>query len=208
MGQVEAREAGDIAYMLANGFGKGRARRDDSERPPAQWRLLFLSSGEVSLADKMAEIGRRSKAGQEVRLVDIPADAGAGWGAFEELHGAPSPGAFAEELRQATERYYGAPARRFLELLTARNATDPLGLAELLRASRDEFLGANLPQNASGQVRSVCSRFALVAASGSLATAVGLTGWPDDEADRAVAACLPARRDDGVPQLSRRLRDG
>jgi uncharacterized protein (DUF927 family) len=97
MGQVEAREAGDIAYMLANGFGKGRARRDDSERPPAQWRLLFLSSGEVSLADKMAEIGRRSKAGQEVRLVDIPADAGAGWGAFEELHGAPSPGAFAEE---------------------------------------------------------------------------------------------------------------
>jgi hypothetical protein len=76
--------------------------------------LLFLSSGEVSLADKMAEIGKRSKAGQEVRLVDIPADAGAGKGAFEELHGAVSAGAFAEELRQATQQYYGAPIRRFL----------------------------------------------------------------------------------------------
>jgi uncharacterized protein (DUF927 family) len=64
MGQVEAREAGEIAYMLANGFGKGRASRDGLARRPAQWRLLFLSSGEVSLADKMAEIGRRSKAGQ------------------------------------------------------------------------------------------------------------------------------------------------
>jgi putative DNA primase/helicase len=192
MGQVEAREAGDIAYMLANGFGKGRARRDGSARPPAQWRLLFLSSGEVSLADKMAEIGRRSKAGQEVRLVDIPADAGAGSGAFEELHGAPSPGVFAEELRLATERYHGAPARRFLKLLTARNATDPSAFAELLRASRDDFLAANLSETASAQVRSVCSRFALVAAAGSLATAFGLTGWPDDEADRAASACFRA----------------
>ena len=192
MGQVEAREAGEIAYMLANGFGKGRARRDGSARSPAQWRLLFLSSGEVSLADKMAEIGRRSRAGQEVRLVDVPADAGAGLGAFEELHGAPSSGAFAEELRQATEQYCGVPARRFLHLLTGRNASDPLALVDLLRAGRDEFLGANLPKSASGQVRSVCSRFALVAAAGSLATAFGLTGWPDDEADRAAAACFHA----------------
>jgi uncharacterized protein (DUF927 family) len=192
MGQEEPREAGEIAYMLANGFGKGRARRDGSARRPAQWRLLFLSSGEVSLADKMAEIGRRSKAGQEVRLVDVPADAGVGLGAFEELHGAKSSGAFAEELRLATERYYGAPARRFIELLTARNAADPPALAELLRACRDDFMAANLPENASAQVRSVCSRFALVAAAGSLATALGLTGWPDDEADRMAARCFRA----------------
>jgi putative DNA primase/helicase len=173
MGQVEAREAGEIAYMLANGFGKGRARRDGSARSPAQWRLLFLSSGEVSLADKMAEIGRRSKAGQEVRLGDVPTDAGTGLGAFEELHGAPSSGAFAEELRQATEQYYGAPARGFLDLLTERNASDPLALVDLLRAGRDEFLGANLPKNASGQVRSVCSRFALVAAAAALRPRLG-----------------------------------
>jgi uncharacterized protein (DUF927 family) len=192
MGQVEAREAGEIAYMLANGAGKGRARSDGSARRPAQWRLVFLSSGEVSLADKMSEIGRRSKAGQEVRLVDIPADAGAGLGAFEKLHGAGSPGIFAEELRIATEQYYGAPIRRFLELLTARYAVDPLGLAELLRANRDEFLSAYLPEGASGQVRSVCGRFALVAAAGSLATAFGLTGWPNDEADLAAGICFRA----------------
>jgi putative DNA primase/helicase len=192
MGQVNAREAGEIAYMLANGFGKGRARRDGSARRPAQWRLLFLSSGEVSLADKMAEIGKRSKAGQEVRLVDIPADAGAGCGAFEELHGAASSGIFAEELRQATEHYYGAPIRRFLELLATRHTADPLGLAELLRVNRDEFLTAHLPDGASGQVRSVCGRFALIAAAGSLATAFGLTGWPDAEADCASAICFDA----------------
>jgi uncharacterized protein (DUF927 family) len=192
MGQVDAREAGEIAYMLANGCGKGRARRDGAPRRPAQWRVLFLSSGEISLGDKIAEIGKRSRAGQEIRLVEIPADAGAGFGAFENLHGATSPGVFAEELRSATERYYGAPIRGFLERLTARQATDASGLGDLLRAARDEFLAGHLPDGASAQVRSVCGRFALVAAAGSLATVFGLTSWPDDESDRAAAVCFRA----------------
>ena len=35
---------------------------------------MILSSGEVSLSDKMAETGERAKAGQAVRLIDLPAD--------------------------------------------------------------------------------------------------------------------------------------
>ena len=101
-------------------------------------------------------------------------------------------GAFAGELWEAGEYYYGVPIRRFLELLTARYAADPAGLTEVLRASRSEFLAAHLPENASGQVRSVCGRFALVAAAGSLASAFGITGWSDDEADRAALACFRA----------------
>jgi len=85
MGQVDGREAGEIAYMLANGQGKSRGRKDSSSRTPAQWRLLFLSTGELSLADKMNEIGRKVRVGQEVRLVDVPADAGSNLGLFENL---------------------------------------------------------------------------------------------------------------------------
>ena len=198
MGQIEAREAGESAYMLANGSGKGRARRDGSARQTAQWRTLFLSSGEISLADKMAEIGRRPRAGQEIRLVDIPVDAGKGFGAFDQLHGSASAGAFAEELRQATDSYYGAVIRDFLTRLVVTNSAE---LCELLHESRINFLSEHLPKDASGQVRSVCSRFALVAAAGSLATAMGLTGWPDGEADKAAAECfgtwLAARRTTG-----------
>ncbi len=89
IGQVDGRDAGQIAYMLANGQGKTRAGRSGETRPAAEWRLLFLSSGEISLADKIAEDGRgrRIAAGQEVRIVDIAADAGAGLGIFENLHG-------------------------------------------------------------------------------------------------------------------------
>jgi hypothetical protein len=50
-----------------------------------RWRLLFLSAGEESLATLIARTGRKANAGQEVRLADFDADAGAGLGAFETL---------------------------------------------------------------------------------------------------------------------------
>jgi uncharacterized protein (DUF927 family) len=192
MSQVEPREAGEIAYMLANGTGKGRAGRDGSPRRSAQWRLIFLSTGEVSLSEKLAEIGRTPKAGQEVRLVEIPADAGAGFGIFENLHGGRSAGEFAESLRAASNRHYGTPIRAYLKHLAARYNAAPDKLRALIKKSRDEFMAKHLPPGASGQVRSVCGRFALIAAAGSLATSFGLTGWSDDEADLAAGACFRA----------------
>jgi putative DNA primase/helicase len=122
LSQVDGREAGQVVYMLFNGVGKGRSARDGSAQRTRQWRVLLLSSGEISLADKMAEVGRRSQTGQEVRLVDISADAGKGLGAFEELHGAESPGAFVEQLQKAARQFYGTPAREFLEMLTQQHA--------------------------------------------------------------------------------------
>ena len=101
LAQIAAREAGEVAYMLANGSGKSRSARDGSARRAARWRLLFLSSGEIGLCDKVAEDGRgkRLSAGQQVRVVDIPADPGAGLGLFEELHSFSSAEVLATHLR-------------------------------------------------------------------------------------------------------------
>ena len=65
-----------------------------------------------------AEAGQRIYAGQEVRLVDVPADAGAGFGLFEDLHGAPGSKAFADQLREATGRQYGHAGRAFVAALS------------------------------------------------------------------------------------------
>jgi uncharacterized protein (DUF927 family) len=192
-GEVNAREAGASAYMLGNGSGKGRGRRDGSARRVAQWVVLVLSSGEIGLADKIAEDGnKRTRAGQEVRFVDLPAEAGAGLGVFENLHGAAQPGELAEQLRQATLKYYGTPIRRFLELLVQYYGSDLQRLVDRLKQSRDDFLGRLLPGPVSGQVRSVCSRFALIAAGGELASEFGISGWPEGEADRAAQICFQA----------------
>ncbi len=121
LSQVDPKEAGEIAYMLANGSGKARAGKSGHARARAQWRLLFLSAGEISLAQHLQEAGKKSKAGQEVRLVDIPADAGKGMGVFEYLHDFESAPAFSKALTQATTQYYGTPARAFLEKITCLN---------------------------------------------------------------------------------------
>ena len=146
MGQVDAREAGEIVYMIANQGGKQRAARDGSARRAKQWRLMFLSTGEISLADKLTEVGRRPRAGQEVRLVDIPADAGAGYGIFEDLHRARSAGEFADRLKRATLECYGAPIRVYLDHAARAHADDPAAIAAAFRDLRDDFVASYLPE--------------------------------------------------------------
>ncbi len=85
LSQIDPKEAGEAAYLLANGRGKNRAARNGTARQAASWRLLFLSAGEESLSALMARAGRKPTAGQEIRLAEIDADAGAGMGVLEDF---------------------------------------------------------------------------------------------------------------------------
>jgi putative DNA primase/helicase len=187
MGQVDGRQAGEIAYMLANGSGKSRAQKDGSGRPSSQWQLLFLSTGELSLGDKMMESGSRPRAGQEVRLADIPADAGKGMGLFETLHDFSSSEEMARQLGNATVQYYGTLSRAFLEKLTM---IDHDQIADKISKARKDFMDKYVPSDASGQVQSVAGRFALIAAAGSLATGFEILDWPEGEAYQSAGICF------------------
>ena len=55
----------------------------------------------------MGEAGKRATAGLEVRLVNLPANAGAGMGVFQNLHDRPSAAALVEELREGARRTTG-----------------------------------------------------------------------------------------------------
>ncbi len=162
LSQVDARAAGAAAYMLANGKGKARAAKTGQARRAHEWRLLFLSTGEIALSDKIREGGGQIAAGMEVRVIDVRADAGAGLGLFEDIHGATSAAAFARDIRAASERYYGTAARAFLR----HGVTDLAGLRDRVTRLRQLFMDAVVPEGADGQVQRVAARFALVAAAG------------------------------------------
>ena len=188
MGQVDGREAGAIAYMLANGAGKSRAGRSGDARSAASWRVLFLSSGEVSLADKLAEDGRarRAAAGQEVRIVDIPADAGAGLGLFEDLQEFGSADAFSRHLKGAAARHYGHPSRAFLKVVV--DCFDDI--QREARSSCHKFVRDHCPEGADGQISRVAARFGLIAAAGEIAREARILPWPEGEAMRAAGRCF------------------
>lgn len=190
IGQCPAQVVSEIAYLLGNGTGKSRMRRDTSARPSTTWRLLFLSTGEVALAAKLGEDGRgkRPMAGQTVRVVEVPADAGAGLGLFERLHGEPDAAALAVAITSATKECCGTAGREFLELLTA-NLDRAANRVKLLRSA---FIEAHRPEGADGQVLRVLGRFALVAAAGELAVDMEVLPWAPGEAEVAALVCFQA----------------
>ncbi len=185
---IDARIAGESAYMLANGSAKVRANVSGGARNTAKWRLLFLSAGELSLAQHVAEAGKKTPAGAELRMADIPADAGQGLGCFENLHGFENGHEFAKALNAAVNKYYGAAFPAFIEQVLKHRET----LRESLFDARQKFEKATLTNAASGQAQRVAARFALAGAAGELATDWGITGWPPGEAMQAAITCFKA----------------
>ncbi len=206
LAQLGGREAGEVAYMLANGAGKSRASRDAMLRKPAKWRLLFLSSGEIGLADKIAEDarGRKQTAGQKVRVVDVPADTGSGLGLFETLHGFADAGALAKHLTAASSKHYGTAARAFIEAI----APDLDGIRDSLKVNIRRFVAEYCPANADGQVQRVAGRFGLIAAAGEIAAAVGVLPWNTSEALAGARTCFKAWIDARGGVESAEVKDG
>lgn len=194
----DARELDSTIYMLSNGAGRGRMTKAITLRRPLSWRLLFLSTGEVTLNEHVATAGGKTKGGAAVRLLNIPADAKAGLGVFECLHAAESPRVFAEELRDAATRTFGSPLREFIRRFSLDWDN------ELEQAKRDvaEFMRKSCPPGASAEVGRALGRFALVAAAGEMATRFGITGWKPSESRRAALRCFQDWLDDrgGVGQ--------
>ncbi len=190
IGQADAKQAGEALYMVANGQGKQRANKDGSPRPVATWRVLMLSSGELSLADLLREAGKTVRAGQEVRLLHIPADPGKGLGVYDTLpEGFRDGAALSNHLALMTETYYGTPIVAFIESLQRE---DWATFATEIREVRDHFVDKYVPSGASGQVTRAAQHFGLCAAAGEVATRYGITGWPMGESFTAAAACFAA----------------
>lgn len=188
LSQVDPKVAGEVAYMLANGSGKVRSGRTGTIRDVASWRLLFLSSGEAGLAEHMAQANRKPKAGQEIRLLDIPADAGAGFGLFDTLNGYGSGSVFSKAITTAALKHYGTPAIAYIEKLVDHLAEVPARI----KAAQAAFTSKNLSTDAGGQAHRAALRFALVGAAGELATLWGITCWQQGEAAKAAESCFKA----------------
>lgn len=192
--QANEKDVGDSVYLLANGQGKSRAFKNGAARKGISWRLLFISSGEHSLAAILSRADKRATAGQEIRLADIEADAGAGMGVFEELHGIEAASLFADAINAATSKCYGTPGSYWLSVIANFRSTSRGCnlLIERIENDISEFVSQVVPPGSHGQISRVAKRFALVAAAGELASEHEITGWPAGEAKQAAKACFVA----------------
>jgi len=183
--ECDPRAISEIVYMLGNGRGKQRANKYGSARSVAQWRTSVLSTGERSISTSMDEGGHRIKAGQTVRILDIPV--GSAYGAWDSLHQYENGQRFSDALKQQSSMHFGHAGRHYLEhLASAPNSQ---------YASRIEAIKSELATNQGrrgGQVERALSRLATLALAGELATEFGITQWPKGEATRAARVCFKA----------------
>jgi len=184
--QAPDKAVAEAVYMAGNGRGKARARADASIKVAQTWRAMILSSGELKVTTRIEATGRRVQAGQEVRLADVPADAGAGFGVFENLHGYPDGNAFSIALRDAARAHCGHAGRAFLEYLT-QNMDRVKGEVS---AALDGMVKGLCPAGSDGQVLRVARRFALCAYAGWLAADAGLFGDDMDAVKGDVAESI------------------
>jgi len=203
--ECDPKEVGAIVYALGNGRGKQRASRTGQARGVTRWRCVVLSSGERTIATTMQEGGHRAKAGQSVRLLDIPA--ARAYGAWDTLHHFESGTALSDALKREASHHYGHAGRAFLEKLT-RDERDFCALLERIKGLPDFAAGEG-----EGQDKRAAGRFALMALAGEVATEYGLTGWPEGEAVKAAAAgfkawqTLRGRGNDERRQILERVTD-
>jgi uncharacterized protein (DUF927 family) len=179
LGEMSPQKIGAAVYMLANGVGKTRANTSGDAKQAKTWRIALLAAGEVDLNTHMASAGFTTMAGQNIRLLPVPAVPEGYHGLVENTNGFQNPAAMVKYLINATQRCYGSPLPEYIKHLMKNQEKIKDSFNEALETKKKEML----PHYADGQDNRVFDFFFTVGFAGNLATEYGLTGWRTGEAE-------------------------
>lgn len=181
MGTFTGPDFGAVVYNLMGGQGKARMTDRGGIRAPRTWRLVALSTGEISIQAKIEECGGQVKAGQTNRFLDIPVSGRI----IQQSQGLP-PGKLADSIKEACGRCYGTLGPAFVDSLVQSAASVPAlqqRVKQLVARHTGRLLGtADLE---SHQTRGL-KRFGLICAAADLAAEAGLLPWQHKECVNAI----------------------
>lgn len=188
-----AKRLSSIVYRLCSGIEKNRAKNYKQDQ--SRWRISILSTGEHSLAE-LAEKGMMKRmVGEEVRVIDVPADAGKGMGIFESLpEDFTDSSTYAQHLDEQSQLFYGTPQAAFLEKLIADlNEENPeTPVKDQLTKSMGWFRKKCGVDSKPGIEVRFANRFALAYAAGSLAVKYGILPFTKKDVLNSISTCYKA----------------
>lgn len=152
------------AYTLFNGSGKLQGAREGGNRELKRWRTVAVSTGEMDIETFLLSNGMKPKAGQLVRLLNVPLEKSTAF------HGLSSGKAHADALRDAWTINHGAAGREWVRWL----ADHQQEAQEAAVTARERWRGL-IPESYGEQVHRVAERFAVMEAA--LLLSGHITGW-------------------------------
>ena len=161
------------AYALFNGVGKLQGAKEGGNRDLKRWRTVAISTGEMDMETFIATSGRKTKAGQLVRLLNIPLSKAV------NFHGNGNGKHHADALKDGWQSNHGAAGRSWIKWLA-----DNQGKAvEIVRECEERWRGI-IPADYGEQVHRVASRFAILEAA--LLAGRVITGWDEQTCRDAI----------------------
>ncbi|MCG7867299.1 MAG: DUF927 domain-containing protein [Candidatus Thiodiazotropha taylori] len=169
IGSCPAYDFGRTVYDLSGGQGKSRMNKNAVLNKQRRFRVLTLSSGEYSVLQKIEEMGKKAKAGQKNRFLDIPIEDAI----VIETHG-ETPTDFVNKLKRCCGEYYGTAGPAYIQAIL-----DEYGQEEVVRSRMQQYIEqwvGMLRQDLSlepAQARAM-GRLAPVGAAGQMAIELGI----------------------------------
>lgn len=161
------------AYALFNGVGKLQGAKEGGNRDLKRWRTMAISTGEMDMETFIATSGRKTKAGQLVRLLNIPMSKSV------RFHEYQTGKQHADALKDAYQNHYGAAGREWIKWL----ATNQNQAVETIRECEERWRNM-IPADYGEQVHRVGARFAILEAA--LLTGRVITGWDEQTCRDAI----------------------
>ncbi|AGH74713.1 hypothetical protein ETAC_12960 [Edwardsiella piscicida C07-087] len=161
------------AYALFNGVGKLQGAKDGGNRDLKRWRTVAISTGEMDLETFIATVGRKTKAGQLVRLLNIPLSKAV------NFHDHQNGKQHADALKDAYQHHHGAVGRQWIKWL-ADHQQQAINTVRECEARWRSLIPADYGE----QVHRVAARFAILEAALLLGNVV--TGWDKQTCQDAI----------------------
>ena len=168
-----ARDVATSAYTLFNGAGKLQGAKEGGNRELKRWRTVAISTGEMDIETFLAAGGLKVKAGQLVRLLNIPMEKSTAF------NGLPNGKAHADALKEAWIDNHGAAGREWVKWLAANQQE----AKQAVRDAQTRWRGL-IPADYGEQVHRVAERFAILEAA--LVTGASITGWSEQASRDAI----------------------
>ncbi|MGI4525628.1 DUF927 domain-containing protein [Klebsiella pneumoniae] len=161
------------AYALFNGTGKLQGAKEGGNRDLKRWRTVAISTGEMDLETFIASAGRKAKAGQLVRLLNIPMRRAV------RFHEHANGKHHADALKDAYQHHHGVAGREWVKWLADHQQ-------EAVSAVRvtEERWSSLIPSDYGEQVHRVGARFAILEAALLLGNVI--TGWDEQTCRDAI----------------------
>ena len=168
-----AKDIATSAYTLFNGAGKLQGAKEGGNRDLKRWRTVAISTGEMDIETFLSAGGLKVKAGQLVRLLNVPMEKSV---AHHEYQNGKQ---HADALKEAYQDNHGAAGREWIKWLAGHQNE----VKQTVKNVQERWRGL-IPSDYGEQVHRVSERFAILEAA--LLLGMHITGWSDQETRDAI----------------------